>query len=122
MASRLISTYPDDPRPTRWHQPVLALGNFDGMHRGHLKIVERVRRVADERNGDAVAMTFEPHPSKIVRPDKAPPLLMTHQQKLDALGRAGMHGVAVIRGIWDAPNAERAASDYLSAYDDAAGT
>ncbi len=76
---------------------MLALGNFDGMHRGHLKIVERVRRVADERNSDAVAMTFEPHPSKIVRPDKAPPLLMTHQQKLEALGRAGMHGVAVVR-------------------------
>ena len=89
--------YPDDPRPTTWVHPVLALGNFDGMHRGHLKIIERVRRVADERNAAAVAMTFEPHPSKIVRPDKAPPLLMTHQQKLDALGRAGMHGVAIIR-------------------------
>jgi riboflavin kinase/FMN adenylyltransferase len=89
--------YPDDPRPTTWVHPVLALGNFDGMHRGHLKIVERVRRVADERNAAAVAMTFEPHPSKIVRPDKAPPLLMTHQQKLDALARAGMHGVAIIR-------------------------
>lgn len=89
--------YPDDARPPRWQQPVLALGNFDGMHRGHLKIIERVHRVADERNGVAVAMTFEPHPSKIVRPDKAPPLLMTHQQKLDALDRAGMHGVAIVR-------------------------
>jgi riboflavin kinase/FMN adenylyltransferase len=91
--------YPDDPRPTTWVHPVLALGNFDGMHRGHLKIIERVRRVADERNAAAVAvaMTFEPHPSKIVRPDKAPPLLMTHQQKLDALSRAGMQGVAIIR-------------------------
>jgi len=89
--------YPDDPRPATWVHPVLALGNFDGMHRGHLKIVERVRRVADERSAAAIAMTFEPHPSKIVRPDKAPPLLMTHQQKLDALNRAGMHGVAIIR-------------------------
>ena len=42
-------------------------------------------------------MTFDPHPSKIVRPDKAPPLLMTNQQKLDALARAGMHGVAIVR-------------------------
>jgi riboflavin kinase / FMN adenylyltransferase len=42
-------------------------------------------------------MTFDPHPSKIVRPDKAPPLLMTHDQKLDALARAGMHGVAIVR-------------------------
>jgi riboflavin kinase/FMN adenylyltransferase len=89
--------YPDDPRPARWHQPVLALGNFDGMHRGHLKIIERVRRGAEERGSTSVAMTFDPHPSKIVRPDKAPPLLMTHDQKLEALARAGMHGVAIVR-------------------------
>jgi riboflavin kinase/FMN adenylyltransferase len=89
--------YPDDPRPARWHQPVLALGNFDGMHRGHLKIIERVHRGAVERGATAVAMTFDPHPSKIVRPDKAPPLLMTHAQKLEALERGGMHGVAIIR-------------------------
>ena len=89
--------YPDDPRPARWHQPVLALGNFDGMHRGHLKIIERVRRGADERGSTSVAMTFDPHPSKIVRPDKAPALLMTRQQKLEALARGGMHGVAVVR-------------------------
>src|SRR5689334_13600943 len=67
------------------------------MHRGHLKIIERVRRGADERFATSVAMTFDPHPSKIVRPDKAPPLLMTHQQKLEALARGGMHGVAIIR-------------------------
>src|SRR5438876_157599 len=67
------------------------------MHRGHLKIIERVRRGAEERFATAVAMTFDPHPSKIVRPDKAPPLLMTKPQKLEALSRAGMHGVAVVR-------------------------
>ena len=89
--------YPDDARPALWRQPVLALGNFDGMHRGHLKIIERVRRGAEERGATAVAMTFDPHPSKIVRPDKAPPLLMTHQQKLEALARGGMHGVAIVR-------------------------
>ncbi len=89
--------YPDDPRPARWHQPVLALGNFDGMHRGHLKIIERVRRGAEERGSTSVAMTFDPHPSKIVRPDKAPPLLMTPPQKLEALARGGMHGVAIVR-------------------------
>ena len=89
--------YPEDSRPVRWHQPVPALGNFDGMHRGHLKIIERVRRGAEERGSTAVAMTFDPHPSKVVRPDKAAPLLMTHQQKLEALARGGMHGVAIVR-------------------------
>jgi riboflavin kinase/FMN adenylyltransferase len=76
---------------------VLALGNFDGLHRGHQKIVDRVRRVAIERGAIAVAMTFDPHPPRVVRPDKAPPLLMTHAQKLEALAKAGVQGVAVIR-------------------------
>jgi riboflavin kinase/FMN adenylyltransferase len=76
---------------------VLALGNFDGVHRGHVKITERVRRAADERAASAVAMTFDPHPSRVIRPDKAPPLLMTTQQKLEALSKAGIQGVAIVR-------------------------
>ena len=40
-----IVHFPDDPSP-RWHNPVLALGNFDGLHRGHMKIIDRVRRRA----------------------------------------------------------------------------
>jgi riboflavin kinase/FMN adenylyltransferase len=76
---------------------VLALGNFDGLHRGHLKIVERVRRGAAEHGGTPMAMTFDPHPSRIVRPDKAPPLLMTKAQRLEALDRAGIAAVAVVR-------------------------
>ena len=77
--------------------PVLALGNFDGLHRGHLKIIERVRRGAAEHGGTPMAMTFDPHPSRIVRPDKAPPLLMTKAQRLEALERAGIAAVAVVR-------------------------
>jgi riboflavin kinase / FMN adenylyltransferase len=89
--------FPGDPRPASWHQPVLALGNFDGLHRGHLKIVERVRRRADERGGVAVVLTFDPHPTRVVRPDKAPRLLMTQAQKLEALAQVGMDGVAIVR-------------------------
>ena len=88
--------FPDDP-PPRWNQPVLALGNFDGLHRGHGKIIDRVRRRAGERGGTPAAMTFDPHPPRVVRPDKAPPLLMTKAQRLEALGRAGMQGIAVVR-------------------------
>ena len=91
-----IAHFPDDP-PPRWHQPVLALGNFDGLHRGHMKIIDRVRRRAGERGGTPAAMTFEPHPPRVLRPDKAPPLLMTKEQKLEALARSGMQGVAVVR-------------------------
>jgi riboflavin kinase / FMN adenylyltransferase len=77
--------------------PVLALGNFDGLHRGHLKIIERVRRGAAEHGGTPMAMTFDPHPSRVVRPDKAPPLLMTKAQRLEALAQAGIAAVAVVR-------------------------
>ena len=76
---------------------MLALGNFDGLHRGHAKIIDRVRRRAGERGGTPAAMTFDPHPPRVVRPDKAPALLMTTEQRLEALGRAGMQGVAVVR-------------------------
>ena len=89
--------FPDDLRPPWLVHPVLALGNFDGLHRGHLKIVERVRRGAVEHGGTPMAMTFDPHPSRVVRPDKAPALLMTKAQRLEALERAGISAVAVVR-------------------------
>jgi len=89
--------FPEDPRPSRWVHPVLALGNFDGLHRGHRKILDRMRRVADERGATSVIMTFDPHPPRIVRPDKAPPLLMTKAQKLEAIAAAGVHGAAIVR-------------------------
>jgi riboflavin kinase/FMN adenylyltransferase len=89
--------YPDDARPMRWHQSVLALGNFDGLHRGHMTIVERVVRTAAERVVTPLVLTFDPHPTRVVRPDKAPALLMTMAQKMEALEQAGVHGVAVMR-------------------------
>ena len=89
--------YPDDPRPATWRRPIVALGNFDGLHRGHQKIVERVCRQAREQGATAVVMTFDPHPPRIVRPDKAPPLLMTNAQRVEALRKAGVDGVAFVR-------------------------
>jgi len=91
-----IVRFPGDARPPRWREPVVALGNFDGLHRGHMKIIDRVRRRAAERGGTAVAMTFDPHPPRVVRPDKAPPLIMTLEQKIEAFERAGMQAVAIV--------------------------
>lgn len=89
--------YPDDVRPPWLSHPVLALGNFDGLHRGHLKIIERVKRGAVEHGGTAMAMTFDPHPPRVVRPDKAPPLLMTTGQRVEAIASAGIQCVAIVR-------------------------
>src|SRR5215470_3331958 len=101
-----IIHFPDDARLPRWARPVLALGNFDGVHRGHRKILDRVCRGANEHGATPVVMTFDPHPSRVVRPDKAQPLLMTTDQKIQALADAGVQGVAIIRftrdmSLWD---------------------
>ncbi len=88
--------FPDAPRPG-WPHPVVALGNFDGMHRGHQQLVDEVRRQARERAGTSVALIFDPHPPRVIRPDKAPPLLMTLDQKIEAFERAGLNAVAIVR-------------------------
>jgi len=91
-----VAFFPDSPSP-KWHRPIAALGNFDGLHRGHMKLLERVRRQAGERGGTPVVLIFDPHPPRVLRPEKAPPLLMTLDQKLEAFERAGMQGVAIVR-------------------------
>lgn len=96
MGGMQVVVFPDDLRP-KWPHPVVALGNFDGLHRGHQKLIDEVRRQARERHGTSVAMTFDPHPPRLLRADKAPPLIMTLDQKLEAFERAGMDAVAVVR-------------------------
>ena len=93
----IVLHFPDDQRPSHWYHSVLALGNFDGMHRGHQALIDGVRGRAAERGGTAVAMVFDPHPPQVLRPDKAAPLLMTLDQKLAAFERAGLGGVAIVR-------------------------
>lgn len=89
--------YVQDSPPPNWPAPVAALGNFDGMHLGHQALLEQVRRSAATHGGTPVALIFDPHPAQVLRPDKAPPLLMTLPQKLAAFERAGLGGVAIVR-------------------------
>jgi riboflavin kinase/FMN adenylyltransferase len=96
MSAMRVIHFPDDQRP-RWPHPVVALGNFDGLHRGHQKLVDEVRRQARERRGTSVALIFDPHPPRVLRTDKAPPLLMTLPQKLQAFERVGLDAVAIVR-------------------------
>ena len=89
--------YVQDSPPPGWPAPVAALGNFDGMHRGHQALLAEVCRRAAVIHGTPVAVIFDPHPAQVLRPEKAPPLLMTLDQKLEALERAGLGGVAIVR-------------------------
>jgi riboflavin kinase/FMN adenylyltransferase len=66
-------------------RPVLTIGNFDGLHVGHRAIMQTVSERARALDGEAVVYTFEPHPRKVLTPDRAPRLLMTLEQKLELL-------------------------------------
>jgi riboflavin kinase/FMN adenylyltransferase len=75
--------------------PAVAIGNFDGVHRGHLALLERARARASAMNGEAVALTFEPHPAMVLAPHLAPRLLTTTRRKLELLAEAGIDACVV---------------------------
>ena len=77
--------------------PVLCLGNYDGVHRGHRKLFDQVIAEARRRKAPAVAVTFEPHPARVLRPTRAPQLLTTLDQKLALFEDAGFDCAFVLR-------------------------
>jgi riboflavin kinase/FMN adenylyltransferase len=76
-------------------RPVLTVGNFDGIHLGHRAILETVVDRARALRGQAVVYTFEPHPRKVLQPERAPGLLITLEQKLELLEQAGVDAAVV---------------------------
>jgi riboflavin kinase/FMN adenylyltransferase len=74
----------------RLRSPVLTLGNFDGVHLGHQAIFRTVVERAREIGGTSVAFTFEPHPLKVLAPDRSPRLLNTFHGKMKLLAAAGI--------------------------------
>lgn len=74
---------------------VVTIGNFDGLHVGHRAILEIVAERARNLRGEVVVYTFEPHPRKVIQPDRAPGLLLTLEQKLEYLEQAGVD-VAIV--------------------------
>src|SRR3569832_919371 len=68
---------------------VVTIGNFDGVHRGHQVILQRLRAEAAARGAKAVVLTFEPHPISVVRPEAAPLAIMTLPDRLRALAAEG---------------------------------
>jgi riboflavin kinase/FMN adenylyltransferase len=74
---------------------VLTIGNFDGLHVGHRSIMGTVIERAHSVRGEAAVFTFEPHPRKLLYPDRAPRLLTTLEQKLELLDEIGVDLVIV---------------------------
>ncbi len=75
---------------------VVTLGNFDGVHRGHLEVIRAAMRVAENRGVPAVAVTFEPHPVAVLRPAEAPALIAPGEIRDELLAQAGLDGLLVL--------------------------
>ncbi|MDZ4781200.1 MAG: bifunctional riboflavin kinase/FAD synthetase [Planctomycetia bacterium] len=71
----------------------VAIGNFDGVHRGHARIVERLLANAREVGGPAVVFTFDPHPAMVLRPEAAPQPLTWIDRKAELLAALGVDGM-----------------------------
>jgi len=76
--------------------PVIALGNFDGVHMGHQTILRAAIDRARREHGTAFALTFDPTPAKVLAPDRAPRLIQTSADKLEILRTSGIDGVLLI--------------------------
>lgn len=85
-----------DQIPADFGPTVVTIGNFDGVHLGHQEVLRQVVELARSLDARAVAVTFDPHPSAIHRPDNAPPLLTDTAVKIDLLRATGVDAILVL--------------------------
>ncbi|MFB4316652.1 bifunctional riboflavin kinase/FAD synthetase [Actinomadura sp. 21ATH] len=82
--------------PADWGRSVVTIGVFDGVHRGHQRIVRAAADLARERGVRSVVITFDPHPDEVVRPGTHPPLLASTRRRIELLEGLGTDAVAVV--------------------------
>ena len=76
---------------------VVVIGNFDGVHHGHQTVIARARADAEERGLPLVAVTFDPHPMAVLRPEHAPTILTSVEARGDLLGALGVDALYAVR-------------------------
>ncbi|MDZ7642290.1 MAG: bifunctional riboflavin kinase/FAD synthetase [Desulfurivibrio sp.] len=74
----------------------VTIGNFDGVHRGHQQLFQTVSQLARQHQGTAVAITFEPHPLQVVRPEQGIKLISTAEQKVELIEQAGVEELLIL--------------------------
>jgi riboflavin kinase / FMN adenylyltransferase len=84
-----------ESHPLSIPRPILMLGNFDGIHLGHQALLGRAADDAKELGGRSVVLTFEPHPLKVLAPEHAPRLILTHKDKMTLLKSFRVDAVVV---------------------------
>lgn len=86
--------------PSGWapseHRQAVSIGVFDGVHRGHQRVIKDVRAMADAEDIGVAVLTFDPHPAAIVSPERAPKLLATIEQRIEWLDELGVDVVGVL--------------------------
>jgi riboflavin kinase/FMN adenylyltransferase len=90
-------TRDDDELPPRLRRAFVAIGNFDGVHRGHRVVIDQAVELAREDRRPAIALTFEPHPRAFFRQDQPLFRLTPEQEKLRLLAAAGLDGAVVMK-------------------------
>ncbi len=96
--TRMIPVYRTlEEIPLGFGPSVAAIGNFDGVHLGHQRILAAVAAEARERDARAVAVTFDPHPDRFLRPDRAPLLLTPMEERSRLLAETGVDAIVVLR-------------------------
>jgi riboflavin kinase/FMN adenylyltransferase len=88
----------DAPRPASSQPLALAIGNFDGVHRGHQELVRVARALRENIGGAAGVLTFTPHPARVFAPALAPPLIVSLERRLELLAAAGAD-VAIVEAF-----------------------
>jgi riboflavin kinase / FMN adenylyltransferase len=81
---------------SRFGPSVLTIGNFDGVHAGHVRILRRVCEVARAKNCVPSVLTFDPHPTKVVAPSRTPRLMTTPEQRCRLVEREGIQQVLIL--------------------------
>jgi riboflavin kinase/FMN adenylyltransferase len=93
---------------------VVTIGNFDGVHLGHQKILGGVVERAHANDLQSAVLTFYPHPARVLRPDAAPTLLMTLEQRLAAFDAMGINAALLLQ--FDAELAKISAEDFAKTF------
>jgi riboflavin kinase / FMN adenylyltransferase len=99
----------------------VTIGVYDGVHIGHRKVLELLRELADARDLEAVCITFDRHPAEVVRPESAPKLLTTLEQKLELLEATGLLDRVYVLHFDEARSREPAEEFVQEAFVDGAG-
>ncbi|UGQ09901.1 bifunctional riboflavin kinase/FAD synthetase [Yinghuangia sp. ASG 101] len=82
--------------PTDWGRSVVTIGSYDGVHRGHQRVMAQAVEIARERGLPSVVVTFDPHPSEVVRPGSHPPMLTPHHRRAQLMAELGVDAVLVL--------------------------